>query len=263
MCIIRHPNRMPHMPHADKRARLEYQREYKRKSRLKNLSEGKCHCGEMLADWKTLCNRHLENLRNRGAAKSQKYEKARRDNLHRARLNAGLCRCGSEPLHRHGKRYKFCLKCLEIRRVNCKNLRSRRVSAGMCPNCSSDDIPTGKTLCSSCLKKSTNHYHGRRDAVLNAYGNRCACCGESQAEFLTVDHVNNDGSKHRQNYRPWSKAKSRRESGASVYNDIIKLGFPPDFQILCWNCNLAKAKHGQCPHQRMRCETPTVAEGTG
>ena len=36
----------------------------------------------------------------------------------------------------------------------------------------------------------------RTDAI-NAYGGRCACCGETHIDMLTIDHVNNDGNVHR------------------------------------------------------------------
>lgn len=86
-----------------------------------------------------------------------------------------------------------------------------------------------------------------RDTVLRAYGGRCACCGEPEQAFLTVDHVNNDGKAH------------RRELGATggsgtprLYTWAIKHNFPPSLQLLCWNCNLAKAIYGACPHQRRK-----------
>src|SRR5206468_7939701 len=36
-----------------------------------------------------------------------------------------------------------------------------------------------------------------RDAVLDAYGGACVCCGETTREFLTLDHVHNDGARYR------------------------------------------------------------------
>lgn len=36
-----------------------------------------------------------------------------------------------------------------------------------------------------------------RAEVIAAYGGRCACCGEATPEFLSIDHVNNDGAQHR------------------------------------------------------------------
>lgn len=78
--------------------------------------------------------------------------------------------------------------------------------------------------------------------IFEAYGNACACCGETEPKFLTIDHVNNDGAEH------------RRTIGRSDYmmRDIIKRGFPPDFQLLCWNCNGAKGAYGECPHETAR-----------
>lgn len=79
-----------------------------------------------------------------------------------------------------------------------------------------------------------------RKEVLAAYGGRCACCGESTFEFLSIDHVNNDGAQH------------RRQVGQSsaVYRWLKKNGYPEGFQVLCFNCNMAKQFFGQCPHQR-------------
>lgn len=75
--------------------------------------------------------------------------------------------------------------------------------------------------------------------VLEAYGMRCTCCGESQYEFLSLDHINDDGNIH------------RREVGlgTGIYHWAKKHAFPPSLQILCYNCNFAKGSHGYCPHQ--------------
>ncbi len=85
-------------------------------------------------------------------------------------------------------------------------------------------------------------YTTRRLEVLSAYGGKCACCGETQPEFLTIDHINNDGAKH------------RREIGAggtSLYGWLKKNKYPKDgFQLLCWNCNCAKRTSGSCPHNQ-------------
>jgi len=75
--------------------------------------------------------------------------------------------------------------------------------------------------------------------VFKHYGKKCNCCGELQIEFLTIDHINNDGNKHR---------KQIRGKYANIYSYLIKNNFPKTFQVLCWNCNLAKAKYGRCPH---------------
>jgi hypothetical protein len=81
----------------------------------------------------------------------------------------------------------------------------------------------------------------REQAILR-YGGKCACCGESHLEFLTFDHVNNDGSQMR-------KERGDAERGGTLYkrlitDPVIDLAY----QVLCWNCNLAKAFYGYCPH---------------
>lgn len=104
------------------------------------------------------------------------------------------------------------------------------------------------TQCKMCsIKNATSEaakigQKGRRQAermvVLNAYGNKCTCCGETRNQFLSIDHVNGGGNKH------------RKEIGhGHVYSWIRRNGFPPDFQILCHNCNLAKGFYGKCPHK--------------
>src|SRR5262252_4538483 len=37
----------------------------------------------------------------------------------------------------------------------------------------------------------------QRLEMIAAYGGECACCGETEPVFLTLDHVNGDGAAHR------------------------------------------------------------------
>lgn len=76
-----------------------------------------------------------------------------------------------------------------------------------------------------------------RLAILDHYGSRCSCCGESQALFLCIDHVNNDGYTDRQLKQ------------IELYQKIIKRGFPDSYRILCYNCNCGRERNGGvCPH---------------
>lgn len=78
-----------------------------------------------------------------------------------------------------------------------------------------------------------------RAQTLAAYGGACACCGETTPEFLCVDHTNNDGAAHR-----------RSIGSSSVYAWLRRRGYPKDgFQLLCYNCNCAKANYQTCPHR--------------
>ncbi len=84
----------------------------------------------------------------------------------------------------------------------------------------------------------------RKLRVFQMYGGVCACCGVTGDEFLTMDHINNDG---------WSDRQHGGSSGQQLYKELLRKGAPdPRFQILCWNCNLAKAHAPDhtCPHRR-------------
>lgn len=81
-----------------------------------------------------------------------------------------------------------------------------------------------------------------RNKVLSYYGGvppKCACCGEMEIKFLSLDHINNDGAKHR---------REIKSKGNNLYRWIVKNKFPSIFQILCYNCNCAKGFYGKCPH---------------
>lgn len=67
-------------------------------------------------------------------------------------------------------------------------------------------------------------------SIVEHYGQRCACCGVTQIEFLTIDHKNNDGNLHRQAVG----------LGHAYWRHIVNSGYPDYIQILCWNCNRAK-----------------------
>jgi len=80
-----------------------------------------------------------------------------------------------------------------------------------------------------------------KQQVFDHYGRSCACCGEDELVFLTLDHVNGDGAAHR-------KSVAGR-SGFSIYTWIVKNNYPEGFQALCFNCNAAKRTMSECPHR--------------
>lgn len=72
---------------------------------------------------------------------------------------------------------------------------------------------------------------------------KCACCGETNVLFLTMDHVDGDGSYHRKTLK--------LASGSSTYYWLRRNGYPDGFQVLCWNCQHGKFVYGVCPHQTL------------
>lgn len=105
----------------------------------------------------------------------------------------------------------------------------------------------------TCLKTKRDSYHKnklkhrttaqkrrfqQKKSVFDAYGGVCSCCGESNFEFLTVDHIEGGGTRH------------RRSLTVSIYSWLIKNNFPKDdFRVLCMNCNFSLGMHGYCPHE--------------
>jgi hypothetical protein len=71
--------------------------------------------------------------------------------------------------------------------------------------------------------------------------NACICCGEAEIEFLSLDHINNDGGAERRRLKSWP--------GSAFYYWLIRQGYPTGYQVMCHNCNFSKAKHGQCIHK--------------
>lgn len=83
-----------------------------------------------------------------------------------------------------------------------------------------------------------------REQVFAAYGGyQCACCGETERLFLSIDHVANDGGEMRRN-------GTHGTSGTAFYQWLKKNNFPDGFQVLCLNCNIGKHRNGGiCPHK--------------
>jgi serine/threonine protein phosphatase PrpC len=181
------------------------------------------------------------------------------DYYNACKTNKLCAACGTQPVIDT----VYCRKCLDNDNVSKKNLKLARKQEGLCIQCGCAPpyIKSGLkkyVRCKQCLDYQHNIRSNRRTlninyarkyrldkraVVFNAYGSRCYCCGEAQVEFLTVDHINNDGAIHRRQIGTGSYA---------LYNWIIKHGFPNDFQLLCGSCHLSKNRGGQCIHQRTK-----------
>jgi hypothetical protein len=90
-------------------------------------------------------------------------------------------------------------------------------------------------------KRAKEKQREYRITALKHYGGgepHCNCCGETIIEFLSFDHINGGGTKH------------RKKIGGGIALYLIKNNFPLDFQVLCHNCNQAKEFYGDCPHNK-------------
>lgn len=82
-----------------------------------------------------------------------------------------------------------------------------------------------------------------KDLCFMAYGGYvCKCCAETEPTMLTLDHINNDGYKHRK--------EIGHRGGIGQYLWIIRNDYPPMFQVYCASCNQSKRMNGGvCIHQ--------------
>jgi len=170
---------------------------------------------------------------------------------------AGMCpSCGARP---PAPNRSCCEKCLERAR---KNAQIRRIKH---PDKVKNAISRWHKNNPDKVKANGDRFHRRhpnarrtyylrqldraRKIIFGHYGSKCACCGEDIAEFLTIDHIDGNGNKHR---------RSLNKRGFGFYRWLINQGLPSGYQILCWNCNCAKSIHGVCPHQRIKNELENI-----
>ena len=85
-------------------------------------------------------------------------------------------------------------------------------------------------------------YRRAKHRALVAYSQdppSCACCGETNLGFLTIDHINGGGNAHRRELG----------GGGTLLVWLRKQGYPDGFQVLCFNCNAGRYWNGgTCPH---------------
>jgi hypothetical protein len=57
------------------------------------------------------------------------------------------------------------------------------------------------------LRKSKEYERRCKQKIIDAYGGKCQCCGESIFEFLSIDHIHNDGAQERKIKKKWNWRK--------------------------------------------------------
>ena len=93
-----------------------------------------------------------------------------------------------------------------------------------------------------CLVTSRRYRRKLKLIVVNHYGGKCECCGEDRLGFMTIDHVNGGGTKHR-------KSLGAKGNGSAFYKWLRENNFPSGYRILCFNCNCGISACGVCPHK--------------
>lgn len=214
---------------------LEYFREYRAKNNVNKCTS----CGGERDSNKKTCNKCL----NQKKVSYTTIIKSKRKEIKEDRNKNNICtECGKNE---QTKDTLYCEYCLNKHKIKRKNRRKVWVEKGLCTNCGNlRENPTLlRCLKCNCHRKRT---HLRRKVeVLHAYGNRCYCCDLNQLEFLTIDHINGGGVKHRKQI-------------TSLYGWLKKNNYPDGFRAACINCNTGrsrnnrKLKGGSCPHKDKR-----------
>ena len=94
------------------------------------------------------------------------------------------------------------------------------------------------------LSQARIHYGAKlRQDMLDHYGNKCICCGETIKEFLCIDHINGGGNAHRRKINKGS-------GGVHFYAWLKEQNYPQGYRVLCFNCNTSLGWLGYCPHQK-------------
>lgn len=141
--------------------------------------------------------------------------------------------------------------------------RDARIARGLCGRCGVRPPLEGVKYCAECkarcarearvtrathdetLKASDRlRAYRRKVAVIERYGGKCACCGETEPAFLAIDHINGQGNAHRR--------EMGNRGGQSFYLWLKREGYPEGYRVLCHNCNMARSILGICPHRRLR-----------
>ena len=213
----------------------------RRRDRCKQ--EGRClSCGKN-SEGQKFCGNCAEKVK-----KTQQKSQSKR---YYSRKKDGLCVFCGKPSNNN---LAECDSCRGKHNIEQQNCIIARKNSGLCVVCGKDMGDDLHKRCSSCRSKRKEWYatsetkdkmyarsRERKRLIVDYYGGKCTCCGESELAFLALDHIEGGGNIHR---------KELQRYGSSFYDWIINNNFPEGFQILCHNCNHGKySNRGICPHK--------------
>lgn len=118
-------------------------------------------------------------------------------------------------------------------------LRRKLRDQGLCTVCRKPSEPYRCDECAGKYNEQVFRLNTQyKQRALEAYGNQCQCCGETEVSFLQFHHMNGRDE------------TNRRVSGARFFRQLARDNYPNDIELLCANCHAGKhANNGVCPHQ--------------
>jgi len=122
---------------------------------------------------------------------------------------------------------KLCGLCQQWKQIECFNIDRNAVN-GLQSRC---------IECHNLLYKLLSRI--RKIEFLIAYGGKCICCGETEIDLLTVEHIRDKGYELIYGL-----------STLSLLNKLKEQGWPKGYSVLCFNCNQSTKEGVPCPHTK-------------
>lgn len=122
----------------------------------------------------------------------------------------------------------------------CSEFQATRSDAKRCELCRQKYLYEYRRREETKLRRKQSN-RNIRERLFAGYGGKCVCCGETKFEFLALDHVNGGGRQER-----------KTMSTQQIALRAIRNGFPPEYRVLCHNCNQSHGWYGYCPHENER-----------
>ena len=182
--------------------------------------------------WKDLNKEHVRELKKKYAVlNKEKIKQNQADNYKKnsPRIKARI----SEYREKHGERLKA------IQRANWAINKEENAVKSKEYRAKNREI---------LRKKKLEYYQNIRKEALFHYSSgsmKCASCSHDRWEHLCLDHLEGGGTLHRK--------MDKGVKGHAVFNWVKKNGYPPIFQVLCYNCNQIKSLRPPRDEKQKRC----------
>jgi len=159
------------------------------------------------------------------------------------RIAKGLCRHCGKPRER--LEVQRCNACAKKDSERAKERHNEYVAQGLCGKCGKSRERKDISICNACNNKLLNNNYRHREryryTVISAYtkGKMCCMhCGSPIYEVLEVDHIDNNGTQHREEVGG---------TGTIMYRWIMANDYPDFLQVLCSTCHRFKTTTGTLP----------------
>ena len=97
--------------------------------------------------------------------------------------------------------------------------------------------------CRGCYNDERSKFLTKlRKQIIDMLGNTCKCCGETNINLLSIDHINGGGQIDRNSFKKWGKYLKNIINMSDEERNKI-------YQCLCYNCNYSHGFWGVCPHK--------------